>query len=116
LVGHGNSVDSRNNFSEFQIFGGPQPGNFQITIYPNPARQVINILIEYPNSVPEGGVAITSLVVRIFNTSGMLVFEKLLDPGIINAQIPINLKTGIYIVQMLSGKATVAANKLVVIN
>jgi uncharacterized repeat protein (TIGR02059 family) len=116
LVGLGNAADSWNNFSEFQIFGWPHNDDIQITIYPNPANQMINISVEYPNNIPVDDAVILSPVLRIFSTSGMLVYEKLLDPGVNNVQIPINLKTGVYIVQMLSGKVIVAASKLVVIN
>lgn len=116
LVGHGNSVDSWNNFSEIQIFGRPHYEDIHIVIYPNPASQLINIAIKYPNTIPLEEAILISPSVRIYSTSGILVYEKTLDPGINNVQIPINLKTGVYIVQMLSGKVTVAASKLVVFN
>ena len=116
LVGHGNSADSWNYFSELQVFGTQHVDDIQIRIYPNPAQQIFNIAIEYPSSLAAQETAITSPKIRIFNTAGTLVYEQVLDPGSISAEIPISFNTGIYLVQLLSGNVTVATNKLIVIN
>jgi len=46
---------------------------------------------------------------RIFDISGKLFIEKLFVTGVTNIKIPINLKTGIYTVIMLSGGLQMAS-------
>jgi uncharacterized repeat protein (TIGR02059 family) len=114
LVGQGNSVDSWNNFSEFRIFGRPPITEIQMIIYPNPAREIINIALDFPADYSEDDAIISSPVIRIFSTSGILVFEKLFEEGTYNIEIPINFESGLYIVQMVSDDLIIAAQKLVV--
>jgi hypothetical protein len=113
LVGHGNSLNTLNNISEFKIFGVLQqnPGSgdtekMKIIIYPNPAQDVINISVEEPTLEPD--------IIRIIDHSGRIVFKDSLEPGIKNIQISNNLNTGVYIVELRSGSLTLDAQKLMI--
>jgi hypothetical protein len=113
LVGHGSTLDRWNNFSEFKIFGtvrqNPPSGNTdqrKIIIYPNPAQNFFNISIEEPTMEPNS--------ISIIDLSGKIVFEEPFNPGIKNVQIPDNLTSGIYIVELKSGTITLDAQKLVI--
>jgi hypothetical protein len=114
LVGQTNSEDSWNNFSEFRIFGKPHIYEVQMKIYPNPAHDIVNISIEYPPAFPIGDGIISSPVIRLFDLSGRLVIEKLIDPGDYDIQIPINIRSGIYIVQMVARGSILSVQKLIV--
>jgi len=111
LVGHSNSADSWNHISEFRVFGfryrnkvtyEEQP----VKLYPNPARESVNIRIDDSTLRPD--------FIRILNLTGKVVFEDRMDPEIKNLQIPVTFRQGIYIVQMGSGGFTLFAQKLVV--
>ncbi len=87
----------------------PAPGDEHIIIlYPNPANGNLTILRE--------GSTLTTQRFRIISMSGKIVFEGFLEEGIIKAQFSLNLNAGIYVVQVLSGNLTTAAQKLIVIN
>jgi hypothetical protein len=112
LIGHGNSVDNLNTISEFKVFGIRQQSSISgateersVIIYPNPAVDFFNISIEEPELDPD--------IIRLIDFSGKIVFEDSLDQGIKNVQIPKNLKTGIYIVELKLGVLTLYAQKLV---
>ena len=115
LVGHGNSLNNLNNISEFKIFGSPQqiPGSgytpkSNIIIYPNPAKDFINISIDEPT---------TQLYkVRIIEFSGKIVFEEVLNPVITSIHIPISLKSGVYIVDLAVDNLILFAQKLIIRN
>jgi uncharacterized repeat protein (TIGR02059 family) len=116
LVGRGNSVDSRNEYSEFKIFGRPHSDVININIYPNPANENINISIDYPNSYSIEDIGNLSSSIRILDITGRIIKEKLLDTGTTFVQFPIDFNPGMYIVQMISNGKAVAANKLIIIN
>jgi parallel beta-helix repeat protein len=114
LIGHGNSLNTWNNYSELKLFGSIgessngstlNPGN--ISIYPNPASDLINILILEPPSESQS--------LRIYDMTGAMRFESQIDPGVNNVQIPINLNSGIYIAEVMLGKLIMFAQKLLVI-
>jgi uncharacterized repeat protein (TIGR02059 family) len=115
FVGHGNSLNSWNNISEFLIFGIPQQNppkgdseKSDITIYPNPAVNYIRIAIK--------GSAIKPDKVSISDYSGKIVLTQVLNPDYNNILIPINLKSGVYIVQLGAANLTLFAQKLIVNN
>lgn len=86
----------------------PDPGEKQIIIlYPNPADGNLTILREESNLATQR--------FRIISISGKIVFEDFLKEGIKNAQFSLNLKAGIYVVQVLSGNLTTAAQTLIVV-
>jgi len=114
LVGHGNSLNAWNNISEIKLFGDAGGNttntNFSIsniTIYPNPASYLINVLILEPPAEPQ--------LFRIYDMIGTMRFESHLDPGVNNVQIPINLNSGIYIAEVMLGKLIMFAQKLLII-
>jgi hypothetical protein len=76
----------------------------EITIYPNPASDYINIT----HLEPSQGVR----SVRILDYTGKLCLETALEPD--NNNIPINLKEGVYIVQIVTGNIIKYAQKLIV--
>jgi uncharacterized repeat protein (TIGR02059 family) len=113
LVGHGSKLDGWNNFSEFKIFGSvqdsPASGNIDIgktVIYPNPAQSFFNITIEEPIMEPN--------LIRIIDFSGKIVFEKPFNSDIKTVQIPDNLNSGMYIVELRSGTITLDTQKLII--
>ena len=81
-----------------------------MTVYPNPTRKIINILLE--NNTQANG-DLPGLI-RIFDILGRVMHEKLLETGISNATFPINLKPGIYAVILLSGDLEIASQNLIV--
>ncbi|MBN2521613.1 MAG: hypothetical protein JXB17_13960 [Bacteroidales bacterium] len=110
LVGHGNSLNSMNEYSEIKIFGNVSGNsslnNGNISIFPNPVKDIINILILEP--------PLESLLLKMFDFKGLLCFETLLDPMINNIQVPINyLKPGAYIVQILSNEMILFTQTLI---
>ena len=76
-----------------------------IKIYPNPARSYINVAGLEMSAEP--------LIIRIIEVTGALRSESRLEPGVIN-QIQLNLKPGLYIVQVKKGSLSLAVQKLMV--
>jgi hypothetical protein len=112
LVGQGNSLDSWNNISEFRIFGfrHKNPTSYEdliVKIYPNPVREMVNILIDEPTFNPD--------FIKIMSLSGKILYDGKVDPGIRQLQVPVDFRQGIYIIQMGIGNITVFTQKLVVI-
>ncbi len=113
LVGHGNSTDSWNYISEIRILGYPAVRIPERTdqlyrVYPNPATD--HITVSAVNTLP----APAADHIRIATLTGIIVIEEKLDPDTPEFLLPINLRNGIYIIQMLSGKVIVFSLKLIV--
>jgi len=112
VVGHCNSADTWNYISEFRIFGyrhkNPSYENQLVTIYPNPAREFINVRIEDNTIFPD--------FIRIISMSGKIMIENKVDPGVTEFQMPVDLKKGLYLVQIGQGRMTVFSQKLIVSN
>ena len=110
LVGKGNSADAWNYISELKIFGyryrDPDYESLAVKLYPNPAQEYINIRIDEP--------ALKVDFIRIINIAGKVMAADELNPETREFKIPINLKQGIYMVQMGLGKITLFTQKLVV--
>ena len=73
-VGHGNSLNTSNNISEFSIFGSStknpgsaNPEKIKFIIYPNPAKDFFYISIDEPSLQP--------IKVRIIDFSGKIVYR-----------------------------------------
>ena len=79
---------------------------WDISIYPNPAQTFINISKLASSSEPQ--------TVRIYNLMGELCLEQTLNQDSIN-RIQINLKQGLYIVQVRKGSLIMGVQKLNVI-
>ena len=54
--------------------------------------------------------------IKIINLSGKTVFQTKVEPGVREFQIPINLTSGIYIIQLGIGDLTMFTQKLIVEN
>jgi uncharacterized repeat protein (TIGR02059 family) len=112
FIGHGNSQGDLNNISEFRISGTPvtDPGGGtpqgSVVIYPNPALDYFNISLDEPALYPD--------TVRLIDLTGKVILVDTFDPGLITVQLPANIKSGIYIVELLSGITTMFAQKLIV--
>ena len=112
VVGHGNSLNSWNHFSEIKIFGNATQNtisssdNESILIYPNPAKDFFNILIKEPVDERQ--------VIRIFDLNGKICLESYLDQGITELHFPINLKPGFYIIKVTQGKITVLTHNFII--
>jgi hypothetical protein len=82
-----------------------QPGK-TVYIFPNPSDGLITIYRE--------GTALEAENFRIINLSGKVMFNDILKKGVNNEQFPVNLVSGIYFIQMLSGKM-ISAQKLIIV-
>jgi hypothetical protein len=94
----------------------PTTNKMKITIYPNPVHHILNISCEYSSTYSIQETINSPDIIRIFDMSGKLVNERRLEPGRTSQQIPINLRTGVYSVLLVSGKLTISSHKLVVYN
>jgi len=113
LVGLGNSVDKWNYISEFRIFGykHKNPTDYEellVKIYPNPASEVVNILIDNQAFIPD--------FVKIVSMTGKVLFSEKIDPDIRQFQIPVTFRSGIYVLQMGTGNITMFTQKLIIAN
>jgi len=113
LVGQGNSADKWNYIAEFRIFGyrhrnPPEYENQAVKVFPNPAREFVNILIDEPTFFPD--------FFNIVSLTGKILLHDKIDPGVRQFQVPINFMKGIYIIQMGIGDLTMFTQKLIVNN
>jgi uncharacterized repeat protein (TIGR02059 family) len=81
--------------------------NVNISLYPNPAKEFINVSIKEISSVPQ--------MLRIFDLTGKLYLESKLNSAS-NNQILISIKPGIYVVQVVSGTVINFSQKLIITN
>ena len=112
LAGLGNSTDTWNYISEFSIFGyeHKKPSDYEdqiVKIYPNPARELVNILIDEPTFSPD--------FIKILTLAGKIIYDNIIDPEVRQLQIPIDFKEGIYVIQMGTSNITMFTQKLIVI-
>lgn len=94
------------------INGDPVNSGIKIVIYPNPVHHILNIKGEYTG---ESAINLPNSI-RINDLSGKILFEKRLKPGIVDQQIPINLRSGIYVVMLVSGGLVVSSQRIIVYN
>ena len=90
------------------------PGVITMTITPNHIHRVINVQLQYSSTFSSQDPAMSPQIMRIVDLPGKLYIEKSLVTGISNIRIPINLRTGIYNVLIISGGVQMAAQKIVV--
>jgi len=112
IIGHGNSSDTWNYISELKAFGYPRGGSssedtFQFSVYPNPANDLVVAAFENP--------ALENQKIRVINQAGQVEETVLIEPSTYIQQIPLNVKSGFYILQLLSNNIIVGAQKLIVI-
>jgi uncharacterized repeat protein (TIGR02059 family) len=113
FIGHGSSLSLLNNVSDIKLFGTQQNSNQsdnienKLSIYPNPAKSFINVLIDKP--------LFDRNYIRIIDFSGKIVFEDTFVEGINNVQLPYNLNSGLYLVEFRSGNAILGTQKLIIL-
>ena len=78
-----------------------------ISFYPNPASELIHISILEPS--------MESQIIKIYDFSGKLWLENRIEPGVRNMVLPINLKSGLYILKIDNGKSTVFNQQLIIV-
>jgi len=112
VIGHGNTVDKWNYIAEFKIFGYAHGGTsdenlFQFTVYPNPATDLVIVSFENP--------ALNNQKMLVVNQVGQITDVVNIEPGTYTQQIPMDVKSGFYILQLVSNNIVVGAQKLIVI-
>jgi len=113
LVRSGENANTYSSVSEIRIFGYNDTDSLSfekgsIIIFPNPAHQFINIRIDDPLFAAES--------INIYDLSRKLVSKFQADPDQMVYQIPINLRSGTYLV-VITGKGKIRlTKKIIVIN
>ena len=82
------------------------PDSTDIHIFPNPASNFINVAVQHED--------LNNKILRIIDHSGRLCMELNLETGKRHFQIPLNLTSGIYIIQLILGK--VSASRMLLIS
>jgi hypothetical protein len=90
------------------------PVKITMTISPNHIHRTINILLQYSSSFSIQDPAMSPQIIRIFDISGKLFIEKSVVTGVKNIRIPINLRSGVYTVVILSSGVEMASQKIMV--
>ncbi|MBK7713359.1 MAG: hypothetical protein IPJ37_22330 [Bacteroidales bacterium] len=88
----------------------PVSNNIKMTIFPNPVHQFMSILLE--NVTQETG--ISRGIIRIFDFTGKIFIEKIIEAGAAELQFPIKLKPGFYAVVILSGNLVLSTQNIIV--
>jgi uncharacterized repeat protein (TIGR02059 family) len=113
LVGQGNSADTWNYIAEFRIFGNRHRNSTEyenqiVKVYPNPAHEIVNILIDEQTFIPD--------FIKIASLTGKILFQDKIEPDVRQFQVPINFIKGIYIIEMGIGDIIIFTQKLIVTN
>ena len=87
------------------------PITVTLTLYPFYVHNILNVLLAY-SATPTATMA--PEIIRISNLAGTLFIEKYLVTGVTNVKIPLNLRSGIYIVKMLANGLEMASKKIIV--
>jgi uncharacterized protein YjdB len=77
-----------------------------VSVYPNPASDYVTIRTDESAFIPD--------FVQIVDFSGIVHLKYQIDPDIQEITIPIDLKQGVYILQLGSGKLTLFTQKLII--
>jgi hypothetical protein len=85
-----------------------------MTLTPSHIHRVVNILLAYSASLATQSAAITPEIIRITNLSGKLYIQKSIATGTTYVKIPLNLKSGIYTIQLTGNGVELASQKMVV--
>ena len=79
-----------------------------ISIYPNPASDYVNVQIMETTIEPQ--------MIRFYDFSGRICQENRLDPYEGTIRIPLELKPGLYIVKVISGKLIISSQTLIIVD
>ena len=113
FIGFGNTDGSYISISELAVYGfsddtSSSYENVPVKIFPNPAREYINILIDTPLLKPN--------TIQIFDISRRLSLIIPADPDQMEFHIPINLRSGLYLIQLNDSNKVLSTNKIIVVN
>jgi uncharacterized repeat protein (TIGR02059 family) len=111
FIGHGNSTDKWNYVSEFKLLGiqhnsRSRSEDILVNIYPNPAVSSFHVKID-------GSLSRYNFI-RIVNFSGEILYQLKVDPSETDFQLPVDLLTGVYLVQIGYNDLTLFSQKLVI--
>jgi uncharacterized repeat protein (TIGR02059 family) len=84
-----------------------------LLIFPNPLHRILNAVITYATPLT-GDQANALQVFRIFDISGRMLVEKLFNKGTVSIRMPVNLRPGIYVAQLLISGLEMATQKIIV--
>ena len=90
------------------------PVSIKMTISPNHINKIMNILLEYSDSILTQIDTLSPEIVRVYDLSGKLYIEQVIGTGVTNIKIPINLMSGIYIVSLTAGGRKITSQKIIV--
>ena len=90
------------------------PVTIKMTISPKYVHKIMNVLLAYTGSLSAQTAYITPEIIRIFDLSDNLFFEKLLVTGVLSIKIPLNFDPGIYNVLVIAGGLVMDSQKMVV--
>lgn len=85
-----------------------------MTIYPNPVHNIVNVNFVYTNFDSGKDATLSPEILRIYDMSGRLFLDKLLTTGIDHIKFPINLRSGIYTVNLYCGSLQMASKRIIV--
>jgi hypothetical protein len=85
-----------------------------MTISPNHVHRTMNALLVYSGDIATLVTSVLPEIVKVTDTSGRLFIEKVLATGITNFRIPLNLRSGVYIVKILAGGIELTSQKMIV--
>jgi uncharacterized repeat protein (TIGR02059 family) len=88
--------------------------SLKMTISPNHVHKTVNLLLEYVGTIAAVTTAFTPEIVRISDIEGKLLVEKMLATGVTSAKIPVNLKSGIYIVEIYGNALLRTSQKMII--
>lgn len=111
IIGKGNSADEWNYISELKIYGVKHNDqknykNRDVKIFPNPAKEFLTVRIDEPT--------LYSDFIQLLDLSGRIVLRSEIDPETREFTIPLNLKKGVYIIQLILGNITLFSQQLVI--
>jgi uncharacterized repeat protein (TIGR02059 family) len=87
------------------------PVTITMTVSPTHVHRTLNVSLAY-SATPTA--ALSPEIVRIYNLNGKLFLDKLLTTGATNVKIPLNLRSGVYIVHVYSAGADATSKKFMV--
>jgi uncharacterized repeat protein (TIGR02059 family) len=91
------------------------PLTIKMTVYPNPVHHTVNIQWVYASSITGQDATVLVGKISILDLSGKLCTEKLIQSGVTSQRIPIDLKSGIYIVVASSSSGIVMASQKIIV-
>jgi uncharacterized repeat protein (TIGR02059 family) len=92
----------------------PSPVTVKMTIFPNHVYKSLIISLVYTGNISVLATAALPEIIRITDASGKLFSEIVVNTGIANIKIPLNLNSGVYIVKVIAGGLELASQKIIV--